>query len=167
MLPGLRPCRVRGFHPLQPAIPGRSATISGPYSSPTTPRGYPHGLGWSAFARRYLRNRFCFLFLQVMRCFSSLGWLGYSGIITRLAAPPDLSQSSTPYSLLVPRHPPHALSSLATLFSPSPRVTTKLRLKPCESYLPGHPQAGRPKTIIVLILRLVSNVKSIPLGAYL
>ena len=31
-----------------------------------------HGLGSSAFARHYLRNHFCFLFLQVLRCFSSL-----------------------------------------------------------------------------------------------
>lgn len=32
----------------------------------------PPGLGFSAFARRYWRNRFFFLFLQVLRCFSSL-----------------------------------------------------------------------------------------------
>ena len=32
------------------------------------------GLGCCAFARHYLRNRFCFLFLRVMRCFSSPGW---------------------------------------------------------------------------------------------
>ena len=31
-----------------------------------------HGLGSSLFARRYLGNRFFFLFLQVLRCFSSL-----------------------------------------------------------------------------------------------
>ena len=31
------------------------------------------GLGYSAFARHYLRNHFCFLLLQVLRCFSSLG----------------------------------------------------------------------------------------------
>ncbi len=30
------------------------------------------GLGSSAFARHYLRNHCCFLFLQVLRCFSSL-----------------------------------------------------------------------------------------------
>src|SRR5215213_2744771 len=54
-----------------------------------------------------------------MRCFSSLGLLEYSGIKVRLTTPPDLSQSSTPFSLLVPRHPPHALTSLAALFAPS------------------------------------------------
>ena len=29
------------------------------------------GLGYSAFARHYLRNHFCFLLLWVLRCFSS------------------------------------------------------------------------------------------------
>ena len=31
------------------------------------------GLGYSDFARRYYRNHFCFLFLRVLRCFSSPG----------------------------------------------------------------------------------------------
>ena len=33
------------------------------------------GLGSFPFARRYLGNRFFFLFLQVLRCFSSLSYL--------------------------------------------------------------------------------------------
>ena len=33
------------------------------------------GLGYSAFARRYLRNHYCFLFLRLLRCFSSPGLL--------------------------------------------------------------------------------------------
>ena len=40
----------------------------------TTPSGITTcGLGCSVFARRYLRNKHCFLFLQVLRCFTSLG----------------------------------------------------------------------------------------------
>ncbi len=31
------------------------------------------GLGFSPFARHYLGNHYCFLFLRVLRCFSSLG----------------------------------------------------------------------------------------------
>ena len=31
------------------------------------------GLGSSAFARHYSRNHFCFLFLRLLRCFSSAG----------------------------------------------------------------------------------------------
>ena len=42
---------------------------------PTTPgerlRTVP-GLGWSPFARHYWGNHCCFLFLEVLRCFSSL-----------------------------------------------------------------------------------------------
>src|SRR5436309_13519528 len=33
------------------------------------------GLGWPDFARRYFRDRGCFLFLRVLRCFSSPGSL--------------------------------------------------------------------------------------------
>ena len=39
--------------------------------NPTTPKR--RGLGYSAFARHYLRNHYCFLFLRVLRCFSSPG----------------------------------------------------------------------------------------------
>ena len=38
-----------------------------------TPWRTRHGLGSSAFARRYLRNRCFFLFLRLLRCFSSPG----------------------------------------------------------------------------------------------
>ena len=83
------------------------------------------GLGYFPFARHYLGNHFCFLFLQVLRCFSSLG-----------SPPPwrvlDLQSSGLPHSdicgspivcispqlfaayhvllrLCEPRHPPYAL----------------------------------------------------------
>ena len=39
------------------------------------PQRQVFGLGSSAFARRYLRNRFFFLFLRLIRCFSSPGSL--------------------------------------------------------------------------------------------
>ncbi len=41
--------------------------------SPTTPMSTLIGLACSAFARHYLRNHFCFLFLSLLRCFSSGG----------------------------------------------------------------------------------------------
>ena len=41
----------------------------GPYPAGISTRG----LGCSDFARHYFRNRFCFLFLRVLRCFSSPG----------------------------------------------------------------------------------------------
>ena len=42
---------------------------------PTTP--YFYGLGSFPFARRYSENHFCFLFLQLLRCFSSPGCSPY------------------------------------------------------------------------------------------
>ena len=43
------------------------------YRGPITPDGKPPGLGCSAFARHYLRNHFRFLFLRLLRCFTSAG----------------------------------------------------------------------------------------------
>ena len=97
-----------------------------------------------------------------MRCFSSLGLLGNSGIKARLTAPPDFSQSSTPFRLLAPRHPPHALNSLATLLTPSPRVTTQRRSLPLSSYYShslGNEWERRLK--LVRFLRLVLELSLI------
>ena len=38
------------------------------------------GLGYSHFAHHYSGNHYCFLFLQVLRCFSSLGLLSFRNI---------------------------------------------------------------------------------------
>ena len=43
-----------------------------------TPWCTHHGLGSSGSARRYSRNHFCFLFLRLLRCFSSPGSLPYA-----------------------------------------------------------------------------------------
>src|SRR5258706_2501516 len=43
-------------------------------TGPTTPPCMHDGLGCSAFARRYQRNHYCFLFLDVLRWFTSLPW---------------------------------------------------------------------------------------------
>ena len=89
-----------------------------PISAPQPRDGFPHrGLGCSPFARRYSGNRVFFLFLEVLRCFSSLGWppspmdsgpderaLPRPGFPIRaspdrclLAAPRGLSQLATPF----------------------------------------------------------------------
>ena len=64
---------VRGFHPLWPAFPKPFHYPTGRISQSVTPVCTHTGLGSSAFARRYLRNRVFFLFLRVLRCFSSPG----------------------------------------------------------------------------------------------
>ena len=95
------------------------------------------GLGCSPFARRYSGNRVFFLFLEVLRCFSSLGSrratygfsdgrLGitpagfpHSGILGSKPAcgsPRLIAASHALHRFLAPRHPPFALSSLTTNF---------------------------------------------------
>ena len=44
-----------------------------PQRGPTTPGNKSPGLGSSVFARHYSRNRFLFLFLRLLRCFTSPG----------------------------------------------------------------------------------------------
>ena len=101
------------------------------YRCPTTPTSKLVGLGCFPFAHHYLGNRNFFLFLQLLRCFSSLGWLFPVYIFNRqyLGLPHSdisgsLQASSSPerfvgnYVLLrlcVPRYPPLALISLTTL----------------------------------------------------
>ena len=54
-----------------------SDSMSGP-ATPSIQRlraWHIDGLGCSLFARRYWGNRFCFIFLRVLRWFTSPGWL--------------------------------------------------------------------------------------------
>src|SRR5205814_10436350 len=94
------------------------------------------GLGWPDFARRYFRDRGCFLFLRVLRCFSSPG-LPRACARSSVLRPMGLPHSeilgsqlvcSSPrliaaYHVLrrlpVPRHPPCALTRLISLLSVS------------------------------------------------
>ena len=121
--------------------PRRVRSSSDP--APQLPTGNACGLsrrsslGFSPFARRYLGNRGCFLFLEVLRCFSSLGSPhaayvfsgGYASITSR-GFPHSGIRGSVPacgfprliaachalHRFLAPRHPPSALSSLTTDF---------------------------------------------------
>ncbi len=93
-----------------------------PYRCPTTPLVITNGLGWSLFARRYWGNRFCFLFLQLLRCFSSLRSLApsyifrwpyiglphseTSGSLRASHSPEHIVGSHVLLRLYVPRYPP-------------------------------------------------------------
>ena len=72
--------RLRGFHPLWPAFPKPFCLPSSSSLQSSTRRCTHRRLASSAFARRYLRNRCFFLFLRLLRCFSSPGsppWVIY------------------------------------------------------------------------------------------
>ena len=92
-----------------------NSTVAGP-TTPTEPEG-SLGLGCSDFARHYFRNRCCFLFLQVLRWFTSLGllvpdygFIGPYGGFTSVGFP---IRTSPGYSLLAALR---GLSQLATSF---------------------------------------------------
>jgi hypothetical protein len=140
---------LRDSHPLRPGIPTCSANphtnadrLVDPSSDAPQPRtrnpyqvSHAHGLASSAFARHYSRNHQCFLFLRVLRCFTSprsphhpiysgdgnptsLG-LGYpirtpSDHSTVDNSPRTIAASHVLHRPLVPRHPPCALHNLAT-----------------------------------------------------
>ena len=65
--------RLREFHPLCYTFPGISTIHSDTISWSLPQEHYVLGLGFSDFARHYFRNHYCFLFLRVLRCFSSPG----------------------------------------------------------------------------------------------
>ena len=67
--------RIRGFHSLWQGLSIPFLLAASIDYTVRTPRSKLPGLGSSAFARRYLRNHFCFLFLRLLRCFSSPGSL--------------------------------------------------------------------------------------------
>ncbi len=64
---------------LSPSLAGFPKTVPLTITHLCSPNpGCTHsGLGSSAFARRYFRNRCFFLFLRLLRCFSSPGSLPY------------------------------------------------------------------------------------------
>ena len=68
--------RIRSFHALRPRFPARSARSVSCGVAVLQPRACRNtrGLGSSPFARRYWGNHCCFLFLRVLRCFSSPRW---------------------------------------------------------------------------------------------
>ena len=125
---------------LSPSMDGLSSAIlltSMVSFAVRTPDCSQPGLGSFAFARRYSQNRCFFLFLRLLRCFSSPGSPPYTmdscmdHTIARMRSPySDISGSwlicSSPElfaayhvfrRLLVPRHPPCALISLTFLVS--------------------------------------------------
>ena len=98
-----------------------------PYN-PTAARR--HGLGYSLFARHYSGNHYCFLFLSLLRCFSSRGWLSFecytfsvTGCPIRRSGNIMLVCSSSRliaayhvlHRLSDPRHPPCALNCFKNL----------------------------------------------------
>ena len=65
--------RLQEFHLLRSTFPGKFNYSFGYFLQSVPQVHYRLGLGSSNFARHYSRNHCCFLFLRVLRCFSSPG----------------------------------------------------------------------------------------------
>src|SRR5215207_3593721 len=117
------------------------------------------GLASSAFARHYSRNHYCFLFLRVLRCFTSPRSL-HAPYVFRCGSPGDsrpwrgfpirtpwdhspvidsprlIADSYVLLRLLMPRHPPCALKNLTT------KIKNKISREPRKPTTPPTPQKG-------------------------
>ena len=106
--------RLRDFHPLRCGFPAASADNPASLLTVLQPRHCRNsaGLGCCAFARHYLRNHFCFLFLRVLRCFSSPGSPGtwYHACRGQAGCPIRKSVLKRVFA------PGHGLSQLVTSF---------------------------------------------------
>ena len=130
--------RLRDYHPLWCAFPHTSTNLLPTYRCPNPEGISTLGLASSAFARHYWRNLVWFLFLALLRCFSSGGsphipilfsicWLicnqpgcpirKSADITSAYDSPQLIAVNHVLLRLPVPRHSPCALCSL-TLFDP-------------------------------------------------
>ena len=145
---------------LSPPAAGPSRPFPSPRSSPcagpTTPGGRPPGLGSPAFARRYLRVLCRFLFLRVLRCFTSPGVapppylcsgggarpLGRAG--SPIRAPPDRRMLA----------PPRGFSQLAAPFV-AMRLLGIRRAPVCAWPAPPSAAAGLSATLRLSLLPML------------
>ena len=135
-----------GLSPSLAGLPSSIPLTSGIINAVRTPACTHAGLGSFHFARRYSGNHCCFLFLRLLRCFSSPGSprtamealrpfhctvteVGSAGFPhSDICGSRDICSSPQLFAayhvflrLLVPRHPPCALSCLT---SPIPSVVS-------------------------------------------
>src|SRR6266446_4627677 len=100
------------------------------------------GLGWPDFARRYFRDRGCFLFLRVLRCFSSPG-LPRACARSSALRPTGLPHSEILGSQLVCSSPRliaayHVLRRLPVPRHPPCALTRLISVSRCDSSTPQH-----------------------------
>ena len=130
--------RLRDYHPLWCAFPHTSTNFLSARCCPNPGSISTPGLASSAFARHYLRNLVWFLFLALLRCFSSGGspripiWFSIRWLISHqpgcpirksadimpaYGSPQLIAVNHVLLRLPVPRHSPCALCSLTFFLS--------------------------------------------------
>ena len=131
--------RLRGFHPLWLAFPKPFRYPSAMTYAVRTPDCSQSGLGSFPFARRYLGNHCCFLFLRLLRCFSSPGSpctamdSRYSGRSFSCRVSPFRNRRVHGYLLLTA-----AFRSLSRLSSALSAKASTLRSSSLDLFVPVH-----------------------------
>ena len=135
------PLRVRSFHALRPTFPGRSARDAPCDGVVLLPRARRNarGLGCSPVARHYWGNHCCFLFLRVLRCFSSPRW-PHELVMMAASGPPGCpirrSADQRPFA------PTRGFSQLTTSFFAS--VSLGIHHAPLLSFFLSHAAGASP-----------------------
>ena len=162
---GLSPSVVR----LSNTLPLKTARVT--VTAPTTPNLHQRnrsGLGSSPFARHYWGNHCYFLFLEVLRCFSSLRLPRHTYMAVTVLQTAGLSHSDTRGSrdmcsyprlfaayrvlhrLREPRHPPCALSYFLSSHRCNTNRTGQLILSAVAS--PPTIKEGREHARLILVI---------------
>ena len=99
------------------------------------------GLGWPAFARHYLRDHYCFLFLRLLRCFSSpgrppCGWRLFEPPGCPIREPTDRCQCAAPRGISLLVAPFFASQSLGIPHAPFFTSSRRRRLNVPPALLP-------------------------------
>ena len=133
--------RVPDYHRLWSDFPDTFRSPQGCHIVVLLPRGgaqgTTRGLGYSPVARHYWGNHCCFLFLRVLRCFSSPRWPHHTKVVMAGLQPAGLSHSDARGSMGIcpsprifaayrvlhrlrePRHPPFAFACFPSTPAPS------------------------------------------------
>ena len=148
---------IQDFHLLWSIFPDSSTNLNLGFIDNPNPSGITtSGLGSSYFARHYFRNRFYFLFLWVLRCFSSPRslpihyfthvWIhslfslcefphsDICGSMDICSSPQLFAAYHVLLRLLVPRHSPYALCSLTSWLRLNFVLLRQLFVKKCSMY---------------------------------
>lgn len=136
----VRSFRVRGYHPLWPAFPRRSANLNSSHvKGPTTPQGKPPRFGLFRLRSPLLTESIFLSFplgtemFQFSRLAASYLWIQYELIRESrdqrafVHYPRLITDFHALHRLLMPRHPPCALSSLTTFIQSSHPKAQHLR----------------------------------------
>ena len=156
--PALLRCRLGLTHASLTGLSPSAARLSSRFCSPECrlllavlqprPCRDRGGLGCCAFARHYLRNHFCFLFLRLLRCFSSPGLPGtwYHGMRSIPGCPIRKSVLVRVFA------PGHGLSQLVTSFVASESLgILHVPFSPFLIFFGSPPSCRRRSSEIVLM----------------